>query len=527
MARAFATLLFSASYLPGALVLGKALKELGLPSNTEIVVLLATALTPYELALLELLKEVYDVIIETSLIHAKNTPQLTLLGRPELKPTFSKANLFALTQYDQVVYLDADTLPLKPLDELFEIKLRPDQIAASPDSGWPDIFNSGVLVIKPDLGTFSKILERSQEKDCSFDGADQGLLNQFFNVGKPDGWIRLPFLYNVTPSGQYQYDPAYDFFSDDVKAVHYIGATKPWNDPQNQGGLRDKWWGKYVDYFGTDLDIRKTIHGIVPRQYQSDTSTTGKDETDIESEPMAIPEPDAAFHEEIENDSEPFQEYNHEDQDVLLNPESYENFKTVSQDDQQWKPAYEEPPKDGKPEAAYFPADLHYDNEWDTADDYQSHDEETDTEYPDPNIPSVFPWEFEKRHVKPERVFDSAGAFSFNDPWDNLPLIRKIKEMQIAEANSKTLNEQNKELQRDDDELERLKEIEDRYTGPIEADVEEEVEEFVEDEEKAIKSEAEQDHEETEEKPSPEIVSSDTLDVTARELSEFADELEA
>lgn len=53
MARAFATLLFSASYLPGALVLGKALKELGLPSNTEIVVLLATALTPYELALLE------------------------------------------------------------------------------------------------------------------------------------------------------------------------------------------------------------------------------------------------------------------------------------------------------------------------------------------------------------------------------------------------------------------------------------------------------------------------------------------
>jgi len=40
------------------------------------------------------------------------------------------------------VFLDADTLVLDNVDELFE---RPE-LAAAPDVGWPDCFNSGVFV---------------------------------------------------------------------------------------------------------------------------------------------------------------------------------------------------------------------------------------------------------------------------------------------------------------------------------------------------------------------------------------------
>lgn len=49
MVNAIATLLFTQSYLPGALVLGKTLKQFGLPNDVKLVILLATSLTDYEM----------------------------------------------------------------------------------------------------------------------------------------------------------------------------------------------------------------------------------------------------------------------------------------------------------------------------------------------------------------------------------------------------------------------------------------------------------------------------------------------
>ena len=48
------------------------------------------------------------------------------------------------------MFLDADTLILQNSDELFER----DEFSASPDAGWPDCFNSGVFVFRPNLNTF-------------------------------------------------------------------------------------------------------------------------------------------------------------------------------------------------------------------------------------------------------------------------------------------------------------------------------------------------------------------------------------
>lgn len=49
MVNAIVTLLFTSTYLPGALVLGKSLRQLGIPSDTKLVVLLAGSLTEFEL----------------------------------------------------------------------------------------------------------------------------------------------------------------------------------------------------------------------------------------------------------------------------------------------------------------------------------------------------------------------------------------------------------------------------------------------------------------------------------------------
>ena len=63
------------------------------------------------------------------------------------------------------MFLDADTLVLQNVDELFER----EELSAAPDIGWPDCFNSGVFVFEPSLETFARLINLSLTTG-SFDG---------------------------------------------------------------------------------------------------------------------------------------------------------------------------------------------------------------------------------------------------------------------------------------------------------------------------------------------------------------------
>jgi len=54
---------------------------------------------------------------------------------------------------------------LKNIDELFEC----EELAASPDIGWPDCFNSGVFVYRPSQTTYESLLSFALTHG-SFDG---------------------------------------------------------------------------------------------------------------------------------------------------------------------------------------------------------------------------------------------------------------------------------------------------------------------------------------------------------------------
>lgn len=109
--------------------------------------------------------------------------------------SLTKLHLFRLTQYKKIIYLDADTLILRSISNLFNLSYS---FSASPDSGWPDSFNSGVMVCTPNEKTFDELIELMKLKG-SWDGGDQGLLNEFFEKD----WNRLSFTFNVTPSAYY------------------------------------------------------------------------------------------------------------------------------------------------------------------------------------------------------------------------------------------------------------------------------------------------------------------------------------
>lgn len=169
------------------------------------------------------------------------------MDRPDLISAFTKIELWRQTQFSRIVYIDCDVVALRPPDELLSLDAH---FAAVPDVGWPDCFNSGVMVLRPNLQDYSALVALA-ERGVSFDGADQGLLNEHFR-----DWHRLSFTYNCTPSANYQYIPAYKHFQSSISLIHFIGAQKPWNmsrqvdpigSPYNQ--LLGRWWTVYDRHY--------------------------------------------------------------------------------------------------------------------------------------------------------------------------------------------------------------------------------------------------------------------------------------
>ncbi|GJN89831.1 hypothetical protein Rhopal_002820-T1 [Rhodotorula paludigena] len=262
---AFVTLVTSDQYLPGALVTLHSLLDVeDTRSRAFATVCLATPATLSH-ATVQALGKAFDVVIGVEPIVSESIDELKLLGRLDLAASLTKLHLFRLTQFRKVVFLDADTLVLRPLSHLFN---TPARFAAAPDQGWPDAFNSGVFVAEPSLETFGALVDMMRERG-SWDGGDQGLLNDYF-----DDWHRLSFTYNVTPSAFYTYAPAYRRHGQGVSVLHFIGADKPWNrgtrvayDPNSAArdylGLVNQWYDVFERHYGSgstyDVGDRVTV----------------------------------------------------------------------------------------------------------------------------------------------------------------------------------------------------------------------------------------------------------------------------
>lgn len=173
------------------------------------------------------------------------------MGRPDLSFAFTKIALWRQTQFRKIVYIDADIVALRAMDELFDLDVP---FAAAPDVGWPDAFNSGLMVINPNMGDYWALQTLAATGD-SFDGADQGLLNQYY---ENRNWHRLSFTYNTTPNAQYQWEPAYRYYKRNISAVHFIGKDKPWVRRSGSSGpgvyneLLARWWAVHDRHLRSD-----------------------------------------------------------------------------------------------------------------------------------------------------------------------------------------------------------------------------------------------------------------------------------
>jgi len=398
----------SDAYLPGAAVLAHSLRDSG---ATKKLACLITQDTLRASTISEL-QSLYNHVIPIDRIGNPNPANLYLMNRPDLLYTFTKIHLWHLTQFRKVLYIDSDVVALRAPDELFNLH---EDFAAAPDVGWPDAFNTGVMVLTPHMGDYWALRTLASAGD-SFDGADQGLLNQYFEH-KP--WKRLSFTYNCTPSANYQYEPAYRYYKRDISMVHFIGGDKPWQRGRASQGapnayqeLLSRWWAVYDrhfrvsthEYAATGQREHQAVHQEVkehPDRREEAYYATGYPIDSIQ--PAAPPEM-------------PFTEPGEQGELIgqgIVEPTPTIEQRRFSAPHMEWDATRTAPPAESKPEAANFPTTIYQFNT-DPAPFRPPHS------YPEPprdmwfevprekprqeqGPPPIFPWE-ERRSI-PTRKF--------------------------------------------------------------------------------------------------------------------------
>jgi inositol 3-alpha-galactosyltransferase len=201
---------------------------------------------------------------------------------------WSKLQPFSLTEFKRVVQLDSDMVVVQNMDELMEIQLNPETAVFAAthacvcnpykkphypkdwheencaytqykpiNPGQPDshiygpsstfglgICNGGLQVVNPSKKLYEQITDAlaTPLRTDHYDFADQSLLSDLFE-GK---WIPLSYKYNALKTLKKFHKPIWD--DHEVKNVHYILATKPWDirDKPNREELDDtdtfKFW---------------------------------------------------------------------------------------------------------------------------------------------------------------------------------------------------------------------------------------------------------------------------------------------
>lgn len=236
---AYVTMATSKNYLPGLLTMYLSLKQTG--TCIPLYALLPQTLVKNESHAIVNLKRNGINIIEYN--HSITLPQQLIdnnakQGDYRFSCTFDKLLVFEQTQFDKIVYLDADIYILHNLDHLFELPHMSAMIAGRSYPGnedWIDL-TSGIMTIVPQEGLVERIATMiphviEQKGACG----DQDILQAYYS-----DWTKHPELdmgekYGVIAgyASYYEEHLGYHYTDvvDDPKSVaiiHYAGEKKPW-----------------------------------------------------------------------------------------------------------------------------------------------------------------------------------------------------------------------------------------------------------------------------------------------------------
>ncbi|KAI9165291.1 hypothetical protein LWI28_011125 [Acer negundo] len=189
---------------------------------------------------------------------------------------YSKFRLWQLTDYDKIIFIDADLLILRNIDFLFGMP----EISATGNNG--TLFNSGVMVIEPSNCTFQLLMDHINEIE-SYNGGDQGYLNEIFTW-----WHRIPRHMNflkhfwIGDEEEVKQRKTQLFGADPpiLYVLHYLGL-KPWLCYRDYDC---NWNVDILQEFASDVAHANwwNVHDTMPEQLQQFCLVKSKQKAQLE-----------------------------------------------------------------------------------------------------------------------------------------------------------------------------------------------------------------------------------------------------
>ena len=130
---------------------------------------------------------------------------------------FTKLNLWRMTEYEKLVFIDADCIVLCNVDEMMEYPA----VSAVRDVGYGGI-SAGVLVLEPNQSVFDDMMKNLDNDVYDNTYSDQSFLDWYLK--DRNIWNEMPIVYNVLQKRI----PLLE----GVKIYHYNGQ-KPWLTDKN------------------------------------------------------------------------------------------------------------------------------------------------------------------------------------------------------------------------------------------------------------------------------------------------------
>ncbi|KAF8622224.1 hypothetical protein AX15_007165 [Amanita polypyramis BW_CC] len=284
---AYVTLLTKDSYLAGTLVLHYGLRAV--KSKYPLVAMVTSSLP----------EDVRTIVQEQGIQLREVEPLKSAASNfnpydKRFENVWTKLRAFELDEYDRVVLLDCDMIIKRNMDELFDIELPKDGIAAAhvcacnprklphyPPDWIPENcahsavtrptdlpptptdesprphgqLNSGTVILNPSKYVAHEIYHYLDTSDLvpTFSFADQDLLAVFFK-GK---WRPIQWYYNALKTLRILHPR--EWSDDEVRCVHYIFPEKPWQrripslEMEEDYKVLHGWWWKQFDELGNEM----------------------------------------------------------------------------------------------------------------------------------------------------------------------------------------------------------------------------------------------------------------------------------
>ena len=229
----YVTLLTNDSYSYGIILLVESMRQV--KTKYPLHVLVTDKVSTAVLELLDQLKvkhTLVDTITISEEIHNYNY-SIKKDYAINWKNCWTKFHIFKMTQYDKIVFLDADIMLLKNIDHLFEKPHLTCALDGEYHGLWRNNphFNAGCMVIEPSEKLFNDIYNAALNlklddipKGQIF--ADQEFLNFYFKDWANKKELHLNKYYNVF--GPYIQDNEVADLSTNCYFIHFIGR-KPWS----------------------------------------------------------------------------------------------------------------------------------------------------------------------------------------------------------------------------------------------------------------------------------------------------------